>query len=110
MTLNDLATLALQTLGITPIGRDPSAKDSDWAKDALTRALAQLAAPPHNLASWVIDDTPDEYADAFIMFASPVIGRPYGQVDEAMRDAGLLRLRELSADVNGATVGTADYY
>lgn len=113
MTLSELATLALQKLGITAIGRTPSAKDSTFAQNALTRALAQLETPAYDLAVWTITDTPDAYADAFIEFTAPAFV-PYGAI--AMGDAldmqrvGLGKLRELVRDTRASAPGTAEYF
>lgn len=113
MTLNDLATLALQTFGIVAIGRTPAAKDATFAQNALTRALDMLGTPAYDIALWTIDDTPDAYADAFIEFAAPAFV-PYGTVSkdegQALRLAGLRKLRELTADVRASEPGTADYF
>lgn len=110
MTLAELRTLALQQTGIVPIGREPSAKDAAFVGNALTRALAELE--PEGLALWTIDDTPDEFADAFILFAAPSFARPYGK-DEYNLDtkrAALARLREIAADRNPSSVGEAEFF
>lgn len=113
MTLSDLATLALQTLGITPIGRTPSSKDSTFAQNALTRALAELATPAHDIAVWTISDTPNAYANAFIEFTAPAFV-PYGVIGmadaQAMKAAGLAKLRELTRDTRASAPGTAEYF
>lgn len=113
MTLTDLSTLALQTYGIVAIGRAPSSKDATFAQGALTRALAQLAAPPHDIAVWTIEATPDAYADAFIEFAAPAFV-PYGAMGtgeaQALKSAGLAKLRELTRGTRATAPGTADYF
>lgn len=110
MTLAELRTLALQQTGIVAIGREPSAKDAAFVGNALTRALARLE--PEGLALWTIDDTPDEFVDAFILFAAPMFAPTYGKPEYNLdvERAALRRLREIAADRNSSPVGEAEYF
>lgn len=115
MTLAELRALALQKHGIYAAGETASSEDATFVDGVLTRALAQLASPSHDIAVWTIDDTPDAYAEAFVDFASPDFLPAFGMdMDPASREAvrafALRRLRELVRDTRASAPGTAEYF
>ncbi len=111
MNLSELATLALHDMGVIAATETPSAADSQFVQDKLTRANERLEML--GLVSWVLTDVPDYIADALVQYAIPSIARAFGYAvpDPLMSERiALARIRELVADRGAYTPGQAVYF
>lgn len=110
MTLSELAALALKDLGVIAANESPSAADSIFVQDKLTRAHARLT--ELDLVSWTLNAVPDYAVDAFIAYAIPSFANAFGiEVDSyTSEQVALRRLRELVADRRMSEPGKAVYF
>lgn len=115
MTLAELRDKVLQRLDVLAAGEIASAEDAALAEGILRGVQAELEFL--NIALWTLDDVPDYAAGSMIRMALPEVGPAFGvtninglPLDEAYREMGIRRLRELTADRVPSAPGTAEYF